>query len=323
MKISVLIPIFNVEKYIQRCISSLFNQQNKDDVEFIFVNDCTKDNSIILLEESIREYGLNKNQYKIINHSHNKGLAAARNTGIENASGDYILLLDSDDALDPHAFSILKEIIENDSPDIIVFGMRFIFPDGTIKSVGGNYVPNSKDQYLKDVIYRNCIVTVCGKLYSRKLFNQVKFIEGLNYGEDYATLPRLIHKANSITDLSNHILYNYYQDNNSSYTKSTIGRNQIDNILRAITILDDYFKSASQHEQISKFLKVRNKIFLLEYVNKEFRNEILQMYTEYNSIKIELSLKHRIVWFLSRKRIDKVLNIFLDLSQWVKSKIHI
>lgn len=323
MVISILVPVYNVKKYIRRCALSLLSQTDLEDVEFIFVNDCTIDNSIQLLEECLRAHRIAKGQYQIVNHYNNRGLAAARNTGIDYARGDYIVLLDSDDTLEPNTISLLKNEISKNSPDIIVFGMQFVYPNGIRKTVRGNYVPASKDQYLEDVISRKCLVTACGKLYSRRLFEKVRFIEGLNYGEDYATLPRLIHTADSIIDLSSYILYNYYQDNALSYTKSTIGRKQIDNIYKAIDILDDFFERDSTHKGIDKLLRIRNKIFLLEYVDDKFREEILNMYPEYNNADIELPTKHKIVWNLARKRHDKILSFYLKLSQWLKSKIYI
>ncbi|MDE5843968.1 MAG: glycosyltransferase [Muribaculaceae bacterium] len=323
MKLSVLIPIYNVEKYIQRCAESLFTQSDKKNVEFIFVNDCTKDNSISLLEDSIKKYGIKDDQYKIINHKKNKGLAAARNTGLDYATGDYIMFLDSDDTLEPNSIEILKETIKLTTPDIVVFGMRFVYPDGITRVAGGNFVSIPKDKYLNDVLSRNCHVTVCGKLYSRRLFELVRFIEGLNYGEDYATLPRLIYFANKIVDLCSIILYNYHQDNSSSYTNSQIGRLQMDNILKAINILDNFFKHDPNYIRICNQIRIRNKIFLLEYVDKKYRTEVLNSYNELNSQNLYLPLKHRIVWNLARKRFDKLLSLFLDFSQFIKNKLHI
>ena len=104
VKVSVCIPVYGVEKYIERCARSLFEQTMTDGIEFIFVNDCTKDNSIEILEKVLEEYPHRKEQVKIIHHEKNRGLVAARNTGLEHATGDYIIHCDSDDWVDPNMY---------------------------------------------------------------------------------------------------------------------------------------------------------------------------------------------------------------------------
>ena len=96
MKISVIIPVYNVEKYIYRCIESIINQTMTEDIECIIVNDATPDKSINIIKEILSHYNGNIS-FKIINHEKNEGLAAARETGMKYAQGDYIIHLDSDD----------------------------------------------------------------------------------------------------------------------------------------------------------------------------------------------------------------------------------
>lgn len=100
IKVSVVIPVYKVEKYIERCARSLFEQTMKDGIEFIFVNDCSQDKSIEILERVLEEYPARKNQVKIIHHEKNGGLVAARKTGLAHAQGDYIIHCDSDDWVD-------------------------------------------------------------------------------------------------------------------------------------------------------------------------------------------------------------------------------
>ena len=95
-KVSVIVPIYGVERYIERCSRSLF-EQTLDDMEFIFVNDCTTDNSMEELGRTIEKYPERRNQIVILNHDHNKGLSHARETGIKAATGMYIAHCDSDD----------------------------------------------------------------------------------------------------------------------------------------------------------------------------------------------------------------------------------
>ena len=100
--ISVIVPVYGVEKYIERCVHSIFRQTMTDGVEFIFVNDCSNDRSIELLSACIDCYPYLRHQITIINLPRNRGLAAARLTGLEVARGEYILNLDSDDFFEPY-----------------------------------------------------------------------------------------------------------------------------------------------------------------------------------------------------------------------------
>ena len=105
-KVSICVPVYGVEKYIERCAISLF-EQTYPDIDFIFVNDCTKDRSIEILEEVITRYPERQKDIKIINHAKNLGLAAARNTLIENATGEFVFIVDSDDYLALNAVELL------------------------------------------------------------------------------------------------------------------------------------------------------------------------------------------------------------------------
>ena len=119
-QVSVCIPVYGVEKYIERCARSLFEQTMTDGIEFIFVDDCTIDKSIEILERILAEYPGRQAQTKIIHHATNKGLVAARNTGLAHATGDYIIHCDSDDWVDLDFYeSLYKKAIETGA-DVVV-----------------------------------------------------------------------------------------------------------------------------------------------------------------------------------------------------------
>lgn len=118
-KVSVVIPVYGVEKYIERCARSLF-EQTLDDIEYIFVNDCTKDRSIDILNEVINDYPARKQQIRIVHHEKNKGLPFARQSGWQVATGEYVANCDSDDWVDLNLYEMMyKEAIEKNA-DIVV-----------------------------------------------------------------------------------------------------------------------------------------------------------------------------------------------------------
>ncbi len=117
--VSIIVPIYNVEKYIERCAVSLF-EQDFEDIEYIFVNDCTPDNSIQILEEVIEKYPNRKSNVKIIHYKANKGLGSARKTGLEQATGEYVLHIDSDDWVElDMVLCLYNKAIETDA-DIVI-----------------------------------------------------------------------------------------------------------------------------------------------------------------------------------------------------------
>ena len=127
MKVSILVPIYGVERFIERCAISLF-EQTYHNIEYIFVNDCTKDKSISVLENIIERFPQRKPFVKIINHKHNKGLAGARNTAVESATGDFIMHVDSDDYVDKEivAKAVLKQ--QENNADIVVIDFKKAYP---------------------------------------------------------------------------------------------------------------------------------------------------------------------------------------------------
>ena len=111
MKISIIVPVYNVEQYIKECFDSIAAQTYKGEIECIFVDDCGQDNSVAVLVKLIAEYN-GPIQFSIVHHEHNKGVSGARNTGIRNAQGDYLYFIDSDDSITPDCIEKLVALAE-------------------------------------------------------------------------------------------------------------------------------------------------------------------------------------------------------------------
>lgn len=118
-KVSVCVPIYNVEKYIEKCARSLF-EQTLDDIEYIFINDCTPDNSIKVLETTLLDYPQRKQQVRIINFDKNKGAAKAREVGMKIATGEYIIHCDSDDWVATNAYELLYAHAVKSNSDMVI-----------------------------------------------------------------------------------------------------------------------------------------------------------------------------------------------------------
>lgn len=117
-RVSILVPIYGVEQYIERRARSLF-EQTCQELEYVFVNDCTPDKSMELLSGVLEDYPERKGAVKIVNHEKNRGLAASRNTGVENATGEFVCLVDSDDWLERNAVEVLLEGQQKKDADMV------------------------------------------------------------------------------------------------------------------------------------------------------------------------------------------------------------
>lgn len=119
MKVSIVVPVYNVEPYIEDCLKSVAEQTYKGDIECIIVDDCTPDGSCAIIEHFINEYN-GSIDFKLLHHTKNRGLSAARNTGIDAATGEYIYFLDSDDEITPNCIELLAEPLKNKKYDFVI-----------------------------------------------------------------------------------------------------------------------------------------------------------------------------------------------------------
>lgn len=128
MKISIVIPVYNVEPYIEDCLKSVAAQTYNGDIECIIVNDCTPDNSCVIIERFKKEYN-GGFEFKLLHHAKNRGLSAARNTGIDAATGEYIYFLDSDDEITPNCIELLTTPLKNKRYDFVIGDYKTIGSD--------------------------------------------------------------------------------------------------------------------------------------------------------------------------------------------------
>lgn len=238
-KITIAVPIYGVEKYIARCANSLF-QQSYQNIEYIFVNDCTKDNSIQILKDVIDNYPNRKNQVKIINHKQNRGLGAARNTAVENATGDFIIWVDSDDYIkrETVSLSIKKQIVSD--ADIVTFDYLEDFGDKVIDHHA--VFPNTIEDWKIKTIARQTVTMIWCRLIRLSLYKDynISVREGNDMGEDYQVITKLFYHANKAVGL-NEQLYVYNRANEISYRNSFSVTKTIQS-LNSVDIVCTYFK---------------------------------------------------------------------------------
>lgn len=210
--ISVVVPIYKVEEYLEKCIISIENQTYKD-LEIILVDDGSPDNCGKICDE----YALKDTRIKVI-HKVNGGLSDARNAGIDVASGEFISFIDSDDYIHPQMLEVLYNIMQESKADIAVCGFKqvnecedteFVYieePVKTEKAVG--------QQVMNQLQHKNLITVVAwNKLYRARLFKNNRYKKGIVH-EDEFLIHHLLHECNLIV-YTNEPMYFYVQRNNS------------------------------------------------------------------------------------------------------------
>ncbi len=217
MILSIIVPVYNVEDYLEKCIESLYKQDlPKHEYEVIAVNDGSTDKSLDVLERLKQKHA----SVKIITQE-NQGLSGARNTGINNASGDYILFVDSDDYILENTAKKLTDLAQQNDLDILEFGADGVAEDGTLvysgKSSSNNKVL-SGEQYLHEIRYMG---SACNKMYAKAFLNanNLRFMRGV-YIEDIEFNTRAVFKAKRVMAIDDTIAHFLQRDGSITRTNN-------------------------------------------------------------------------------------------------------
>lgn len=242
--ISIIVPIYNAEKYLKKCIDSLVNQTKKE-LEILLINDGSTDKS----EEIINSYHDSRIKYY---KNKNQGIGKTRNFGIEKSTGKYIMFIDSDDYLDENACEILYNKAENDKLDIVLCDFYKLYDSGKLEEVKQ---PSFKNSSLKDnpkILNEN--LSPWAKIYKRELIikNDIKFIENLKY-EDAPFVSIALDKARKIGKVDQCL--NYYLVHENSET--TIRDEKVFDILKIVDIIRKYFRNKNYIKETLDKLTVR------------------------------------------------------------------
>lgn len=309
--ISIIVPIYNVEKYLNACIDSIINQTYKK-IEIILVNDGSTDNS----NKICLEYCKKDNRVKLINKK-NGGLSSARNTGIDNATGQYICFVDSDDVIDINYINYLYNGIFSTKSDISCCKYKR-FVDGTeIELNGSNQISNlnviKNRDYIINTFYQInqelYSVSACNKLYNINIFEKIKFPEGKLF-EDLAIVDDLISKVNKIAVIDNELYY--YRITKNSITTSNFNSKKFVVLEHCKRYLEKYkddkeMYNATLNLLFSREYEILANMKIAKYIDKNNEKKI------WNDIK-----KNRIS-ILKNKKTRKIAKISVILSYFGKN----
>lgn len=314
-KISIIVPIYNVEKYLNRCIDSIL-AQTFTDFELILVDDGSTDNCIKICNE----YAEKDNRIVVI-HKENSGLSAARNTGLDIATGEYIGFIDSDDYIHPQMYEILYSKIIKSNCDLAISRFKKIynnedeFKEYNIDSIK-YYKLNSKEA-LNELCGNNSVqfVIACNKLYKKNLFDKLRYEDG-RYHEDEFIIHNLLYKCRDIVYIELD-LYNYYQ-REGSIMKNNSPKRIIDSLDAYESRMKFFYKNKMNnltdyiaYFYVIKFFNEYKKEFIInnnynKKMKRSFLNNIIFLLNSSKfNIKEKLSF---IIFLLSEKLYYKYIN---------------
>ena len=266
-KISVIIPVYNVEKYIEQCVRSLF-EQTLDDIEYIFIDDCSPDNSMDIMRTVLKEYPHRQDQVIEIIHSQNQGQAGARTSGMKAMTGNHMIHCDPDDWIELDMYETLyNAAIETDS-DIVTCDF---FIEDTYSAIFHTEAYASTHECLKQFKFTPHLWNKLIKTDIIRKFAIYPFA-GINSGEDLNIIIRAYYHSDSIRHISKP-LYHYNRTNISSITRSNLKQRIQNYSVPNINLIEDFFKKHSGNDFciLINRLKWRQKYELLEPKHRDIK----------------------------------------------------
>lgn len=310
IKVSVLIPVYGVEKYIEKSARSLFEQTMQEGIEFIFTDDCTKDRSIEIVKEVLKEYPHRQSQVRFLRHKENMGLAEARVTGLNASRGEYVIHCDSDDWVDPKMYELLYKEAKKTDADIVGCDAIHVFKnEQRVRKEAFNL---DQTQLVKEMILGKALE---GYLWNR-LIRRSFYIKGGFRAEKGTTMLEDMAVTVPMHALSDRVgyvaqpLYFYRRTDIDSMSGAMSDKN----IASAISVLDK-LKTIPMQQIWIDAIDSRLKSFLFLRI-LAFRDRDADGWRRIespfiNTHEIRLSPSQNIAKFLGEKQLDHSLYCFM------------
>lgn len=265
-KVSVIIPVYNVEKYIEKCARSLF-EQTLDDIEYIYINDCSSDNSMRILKEIISEYPDRLSQVTIINHDKNTGQSGARRDGMRIAKGDYIIHCDADDWVDREMYEEMYNAAIASNADTVVCDMVLEFKGRRVYMGYNSILDDHSLMYdcTAPISVEYC--SMCNRMVSSKIYKKhpIYPYEKVNMWDDVGLAIRIRYYS-ECNIVINKAFYHYNKQNETSTTRRPIlGR--VKEQIECAKQLETFFKKEGEERKYRYFIsyiKLMSKMDLME-----------------------------------------------------------
>lgn len=317
-KVSIIIPVYGVEKYIERCARSLF-EQTLDDIEYLFIDDCTQDKSVEILKHVLEEYPQRKNQVVIHRMEQNSGQAKVREWGMRNATGEYVIHCDSDDWVDIHMYEKMYKKSVSADYDIVV--CDYYESDGTSQIINKEYIPDKVEETMSSILLKKTHSVLWNKLVKKSIYNNKIIYPIANNAEDYALLVQLAYHSKSFGYVNEPLYFYYY--NTSSLTKVMTNENLINRFNQSMSNIGIVETFLRQNQSLTKYsdeldcIKVIEKeILISSSFNKTLYKKWIDAYKEIFPrilLNNKITLRRKLRFIGIKYRIYPLIRFMLNL----------
>lgn len=276
-KISIIVPVYNVEDYLPRCLNSILKQTIQE-IEIILINDGSTDSSGDICDQ----FALKDSRITVI-HQKNGGLPAARNEGIAHASGDYIGFIDSDDYIEADMYEKLYRACTQNNAKISMCGRHDVAPDGRKKATFTLKEPqiwSSKEAIRRILLWENIDSSACDKLFARAFFSEFRFPLG-KYHDDIFFVPPVVHAAGKIVHIGEPKYNYYYRENSISKEPFSVRKWDLLEAVKSVEtlILKEYPELQKEYDSFYYHnLLYLNSLLQAKNIRKKFEEEYRQLY---------------------------------------------
>lgn len=282
-KVSVIITIYNREKYIEDCARSLF-EQTLDDVELLFVDDASTDNSVMILRKLLEYYTERKPMAKIISLEKNAGRAVARQTGIDHVKGEYVIHVDSDDWVDHDMLELLYLKAKETDADIV--GCNVTHEYRTRQCIFKQSYSGDVDEDIRRLLNGKLFPSLCTSLTRTSIIreNGIKFPQGLDTGEDLLFNLQLYLHAHKVIGIENASYHYRHTEDSGSFQHTEKSIKSVIEVARRIETLMKDTGNYKKYEQEILFRKFSMKCALVtDFKNRAYNKEWLNLFPETHS----------------------------------------
>ena len=313
-KISIIIPVYNLSKYLDKSLDSIIRQTIFKDLEIIIVNDGSTDNSKEICEKYTSRY----NNFTLIDKE-NRGVSSARNIGIDNAHSKYICFFDGDDTLAENCYERLLNMIEKNNADMAVTDFAVIHNDGIVIKKRKNFkkIYTDKKEIIKDFLSgKNIGINIFDKIYSKSIIDRVKFVEGKAIGEDMYFNYQVLRNVNILYVDTTEIGYYYYKHQGSAMN-SNFSKKYFDTLELSEKIFEDLnedkelkdYAEAHKIHETCKFLEY----MILNNAGEQYKKIFRKYLKQIQQYKINKAYK-----FLSKKQFCGFLLMRISPKLYIK-----
>jgi glycosyltransferase involved in cell wall biosynthesis len=319
MKVSVVITIYNREKYIKDCVCSLF-EQTLDDIEFVFVDDASTDKSLLILHELVDKYPIRKSYVKVIHMETNGGRAVARQIGIDSANGEYIIHVDSDDWIDKNMMELLYKRAKETDADVV--GCNIIHEYGDSHCVFKQKYSDEMDENIRRLINGTIFPSLCTSLTRTSIIkdNYIMFPKGLDTGEDLLFNLNIYLHANRLAYIDSPCYHYRHTEDSGSFRHTD---KSIKSVIKVACKIECLMKEQGKYEDYEYEIQYR-KFFMkcaliTDFNNADYNKTWLNLFPETHkyiwSYK-QYTWKRRIEFWLAAHNLFGLARLFQRVLRW-------